>query len=140
MSTQSRYTYSLASEGLGRFAMAMTNPMVRENRMILQPFVNRSGSGSGTNTVNNPPPPVIPTPKLPPPVIQPVKPPEPVIPKAPDNTNGQVNDNTSGSSAPFLAVDGDEVVIQGRHRVNKRTAMIAGGGLAGSLLLFSLIR
>jgi hypothetical protein len=165
MCSQSNYVYNEHPAGLGRMAIRETEPMFYDDRMSLQP-VDSYLSGESTvqqtvqptvvktPTVNQPvlypapiikPAPVITTTSTP--VVQPIittstsKPQtggsHPVV-----NPELETDSNSSGktdSRISFIKVEGDQLVINGNHRIGKKKAALVGGGLIGVAVLLKLV-
>lgn len=71
--------------------------------------------------------------------ILPIDEPEVIVEPPPPDVPEPIEVST-GESKPFLAIEGDDIVIQGKHRIKKQAAMIAGGGLTASLLFIKLFQ
>jgi hypothetical protein len=165
MSSQSSYVHNEHPAGLGRIAIREADPMFYDDRMILQPVDSYSSGGSTvkrtieptvvkTPTVKQPvlqpepikkPAPVITTTSTP--VVQPIITPTTSIPKTggshpivdPKPDSGS---EPSGETTPrntFVKVEGDQLVINGNHRIGKKKAALVGGGLIGAAVLLKLV-
>jgi len=55
-----------------------------------------------------------------------------------DGSGGQ-STKEPNSSASFLTLDGDHIVIAGDHRIKKKQAVVIGAGLAGAAVLLKYI-
>ncbi|PWN06103.1 hypothetical protein [Rhodohalobacter mucosus] len=152
MSSQSSYVYNEHPAGLGRIATQQADPMLYDERMILQPADSYSSGGSTLQRTVQPT--VVKVPTVNQPVLQPdpVKIPDPVIrtrlmpqtggphpivdPK-PDAGIEPLGVIISGNS--FVKVEGDQLVINGNHRIEKKKAALIGGGLLGAAVLLKIV-
>jgi len=166
MSSQSSYVYNENPNGLGLMAIRPTDPMVYDDRMILQPVDRYSSGGSGSTAIKEPTVirPVIEPVSIPRPISEPtptVSPkPKPVVqsvitttsaPKTggsspivnpvskPATDNETDSGSSKGSRSSFVRVDGDDLVINGTRRIPKKQAAIIGGGAIGAALLLKFI-
>jgi hypothetical protein len=165
MSSQSSYVYNEHPEGLGLIAIREADPMFYDDRMILQPVDSYSSGGSTVKRTIEPT--VVKTPTVKQPVLQPepIKKPAPVITTtstpvvqpiittttSKPKTGGShpivdqkpdAESNPSGETTPlnsFVKVEGDQLVINGNHRIEKKKAALVGGGLIGVAVLLKLV-
>ena len=145
MSSQSSYVYNEHPAGLGRIAIRETDPMFYDDRMILQPVDSYSSGGSTTQRTVQPTEVITPTVKQP--VLQPIittttsKPKtggsHPIV-NPETNTSSEPSGETT-SRAPIVKVEGDYLVINGNHRIEKKKAVLVGGGLIGAAVLLKLV-
>jgi len=166
MSSQSSYVTNENPNGLGLMAIRQTDPMVYNDRMILQPVDRYSSGGSGSTAIKEPTVirPVIETVSIPKPISEPtpsvLPKPKPVVqpvitttsvPKTggsfpivnpvskPAADNETAPKSSEGSRSSFVRVDGDDLIINGTRRIPKKQAAIIGGGAIGAALLLKYI-
>lgn len=135
MSSQSSYVTNEKPNGLGLMPIRSTDLMVHDDRMILQAVDRYSSGGS---TINGPTviQPITPTTSVPQtggssPIVNPVS--------KPANENDMDSKSGAGNRAPYLQVDGDQLVINGTHRISKKRAVIIGVSTIGAGLLLKFI-
>ena len=130
MSSQSTYVYNENPAGLGRISIRETDPELYVDRMnshserILKPVPVMTSE----------------------PVIQPI-----ITTTSKPRTGGShpiINSNTNTSSKPsdetitrnpLVKIEGDQIVINGNHRIEKKKAALVGGGLIGAAVLLKLV-
>lgn len=145
MRSQSSYVYNEHPGGLGRIATLESDPMFYDDRTTLQPTDSYSSGGSTAERTVQPT--VISIPTVNQPVVQPIittttsKPQtggsHPIIHPKPDN--GSDPSGESASHNPFVKMEGDQLVINGNHRIGKKKAALIGGGLIGAAVLLKLV-
>jgi hypothetical protein len=145
MSSQSSYLYNEHPGGLGRIAIRETDPMFFDDRMILQPADSYSSGGSTAERTVQPT--VVSTPTVNQPIVQPIITTTTSTPQTGGshpivNPEPGTDSNSSGktdSRASFVKVEGDQLVINGNHRIDKKKAALVGGGLIGAAFLIKLV-
>jgi hypothetical protein len=145
MSSQSSYLYNEHPAGLGLIAIRETDPMFFDDRMILQPADSHSSGGSTVERTVQPT--VVSTPTVNQPIVQPIITTTTSTPQTGGshpivNPEPETDSNSSSktdSRASFIKVEGDQLVINGNHRIGKKKAALVGGGLIGAAFLIKLV-